>query len=707
MSSDTSKIHLDFIYGRVNNNNELILLDGQQRMTTLFLLHWYLSLGKLTEEQKGILSKFKYATRTNTEDFCFKLVKENLEEKNIINPKDVEKPTISKKITNSKWFFLSWKRDPTISAMLNMLEHIENIFGKPDFSLFKNLISEDTCPVTFEFLPLERFGLEDELYIKMNARGKPLTNFENFKAKFSEYVDDAMKLKLDNEWLDIFWNFEKKNDSPSSKNADEKYFNFFENITLCFFLENQSLEKKEDFDLFECYDKIYSTQIFIMNINAVLDALVDYNDNNNYFNDILISDPSPTYWQRARFYALSCFFIEHGKVIKENKCIFESWMRICRNLINNTIHDDISDLEKSIKSIKKLTTEMDNIYEFFDKYLKTDKLPADFFDKAQQKEEIIKSDLLLNKNQLWENLILGIESNSYFDGQIGFILRFSKKDNMYDDKLFARYSKILNELFSTYKENFDFLFQRALFTIGDYLAPFSSAKSFCTFDEGLRAKNDHWRKVFDHTERSNYLKQLLDKIGDKNIQKCLEKIIDNYRYDEKDWKSHFIKEGKDNKAKDNNGATVFKHCRNGQIRILDGEIITLSQGGIYSQKWSSCAELYTYVYYLKYLSGKDDNVCPFTKTHYWNSTHPCACIDTWEKGIYDDYDLTMDILHDTDGYSLIVKDRDGKDLPKNIRSALNKSNFKKDGKEYAIYPGKVSFDDLDKTIHKILKNLAK
>ena len=37
--------------------------------------------------------------------------------------------------------------------------------------------------ISFYFLPIKDLGLTDELYIKMNSRGKPLTKFEHFKAE--------------------------------------------------------------------------------------------------------------------------------------------------------------------------------------------------------------------------------------------------------------------------------------------------------------------------------------------------------------------------------------------------------------------------------------------------------------------------------------------------------------------------------------------
>jgi len=47
--------------------------------------------------------------------------------------------------------------------------------------LFNRLVDDERPAITFELLPLEHFGLTDDLYIKMNARGKPLTSFETFK----------------------------------------------------------------------------------------------------------------------------------------------------------------------------------------------------------------------------------------------------------------------------------------------------------------------------------------------------------------------------------------------------------------------------------------------------------------------------------------------------------------------------------------------
>ena len=72
---DNKDRHLDFIYGGGDENdaNRFLPLDGQQRLTTLFLLRWVLNLrcGRIDSlSSKGQF--FSYQTRRSTELFCQK-----------------------------------------------------------------------------------------------------------------------------------------------------------------------------------------------------------------------------------------------------------------------------------------------------------------------------------------------------------------------------------------------------------------------------------------------------------------------------------------------------------------------------------------------------------------------------------------------------------------------------------------------------------
>ena len=96
---NNKELKLDFVYGAINNNT-LTPLDGQQRLTTLWLLHWYVALraGKL-EELCEKLKKFSYETRVSSREFCEQLC--NCENFKSFKP---ENDKIVDFITNQTWF---------------------------------------------------------------------------------------------------------------------------------------------------------------------------------------------------------------------------------------------------------------------------------------------------------------------------------------------------------------------------------------------------------------------------------------------------------------------------------------------------------------------------------------------------------------------------------------------------------------------------
>ena len=226
---------LDFIYGSLSdseNETVFIPLDGQQRLTTLFLLHWYLYQISSNEDIKTNYIKnlvkdgksmFTYETRTSSSEFCDALMN------SVINFENLIENSLSKTIINSSWFYLSWKNDPTIQSMLVMLDTIHKLFyGRQYF--FERLLDEENPIITFLFLNLDDFQLTDDLYIKMNSRGKPLTSFENFKAKYEQSLDcvdvkdrifnldfagtsKIVSLKkyfsfnIDTKWANLFWKY--------------------------------------------------------------------------------------------------------------------------------------------------------------------------------------------------------------------------------------------------------------------------------------------------------------------------------------------------------------------------------------------------------------------------------------------------------------------------------------------------------------------
>ncbi|CAN7242646.1 DUF262 domain-containing protein [Arthrobacter sp. LjRoot78] len=226
---ETAPVDLDFVYGEVKSG-VLEPLDGQQRLTTLFLLHWYLAsrAGELRSTQKW--TQFTYATRPSARLFCQRLVMTTL-------PDTVEQP--SSWVIDQPWYLFVWRHDPTIQSMLVMLDAIHVRFRAADAKVAWERLVDPTEPaVSFLLLAPSDMGSAADLYIKMNSRGKPLTEFENFKAHFEKSIESTERAKefaanVDGAWSDLLWGFRGDDDL-----VDDEFMRYIGYVTeLCEWLD--------------------------------------------------------------------------------------------------------------------------------------------------------------------------------------------------------------------------------------------------------------------------------------------------------------------------------------------------------------------------------------------------------------------------------------------------------------------------------------
>ena len=467
---------LDFVYGSIENGN-LNPLDGQQRLTTLWLLHWYIALraGELSEYNCKFFRKFTYETRISPREFC----------QNLCNSKHFENfdgNDIIGFITNQTWFYSAWKLDPTIQSMLRMLggtkvtnkknedivDGIEELFKCPSecfidgkvycfFKRYWEKLTSDNAPVVFYHLPLEDFGLSDDLYIKMNARGKQLTSFENFKADLIGYITkqaednheagwkglldakNGIPIKLDTDWTDIFW----KNKSKESK-IDEIYFAFINR----YFLQELICAKKEDkTDLYSAdnleknngaFRHLYGEQgedsrlqysgldkymfnddktiplSFFTSLSNTLNKLKLDLSGCKFFDVCCINTYFPiwvdsefeyipkyneiskitTLGQKERVVFLTISrYLEMGGF---NNVSFKRWMRVVWNIVENSGIETISAMIGAMRLIDELSEGAHNIYNF----LSNSQLQVKSnFAKDQIAEEIAKAKQILDENE--------------------------------------------------------------------------------------------------------------------------------------------------------------------------------------------------------------------------------------------------------------------------------------------------------------------
>jgi len=604
-----SSINLDFVYGKIEDK-KLIPLDGQQRLTTLFLLHWYLAMkdDKL-DENRNTLAKFTYETRVSSREFCQGLVNNKI----ILN-----KERLSKVIENKNWFYKSWKKDPTVSSMLQMIDDLHEKF-KDTNGLFDELICSKYPPITFDFLPLNEFKLTDELYIKMNARGKPLTDFEDFKAKFVELLSTENREKLDNAWTDLFWEYRTLKEDGYYY-IDDRYLNFFTNISLNFFVETQEIvkgNKIELIDIFSIYLSIYSEPKNITRLVSLLDTLCLDNidtvkDAFKFFigfkgDDLEKKETKLSYWDRVRFHSITQFLIKNGAVTSLNQEKFDKWIRVTFNLIDNSLIQSPDNFKNAIRSINKLAINMNDIYSFLVKVPK-----IDFFLQEQVREEIIKA-ILIEKSTTWRNKIHDIEKHKYFLGQIGFLFKFSKiedyfiehkhcnwEENCNKENLFNEYCDIAELIFDEngLKPIYDeYIFERALLSKGDYLLYARGNYSFL-INKGKHERDISWKKLLRDSNdsklddgsiesRREFVKYLFDDLilckTEDAITITLNKVINEFECS--DWREYFIKYPE-----------IIKECgTNKFIRWKSENNILLLEG---ERTSGTHREYYTYVLYI-------------------------------------------------------------------------------------------------------------
>ena len=217
-------VSLDFVYGDVENGT-LRPLDGQQRLTTLFLLHWYLAFRAERISQVDGWKRFSYATRASARLFCERLGE-------CQPPPAVE--NVSAWIVDQAWYLHTWRHDPTVQSMLVMLDAMHERFRDDDcLAAWERLVDAKEPAISFHLLPIEQMGLSEDLYIKMNSRGKPLTPFENFKARFEQVLEascpervEEFALKVDGAWSDLLWPYR-----GSDFIVDDEFLRYFHFIT--------------------------------------------------------------------------------------------------------------------------------------------------------------------------------------------------------------------------------------------------------------------------------------------------------------------------------------------------------------------------------------------------------------------------------------------------------------------------------------------
>lgn len=426
-----SPVELDFVYGAERQdtlltdncapNNcapqvgkVLIPLDGQQRLTTLWLLHGYLlALEQVSnhpeqlspeerEEQCQLLARFVYETRQSAKDFCGYWLQEVTE---CACQELVETP--SKYLRNCAWFDPEWEKEGTVTAMLGMLDEVATKRAELQEVPFNRLER-----IRFYYLPIEKFGLSNELYIRMNARGEQLTSFEHFKSSFYKVIQDhqslsAIKEKMEYDWVDALWQYRPK-DTHVTDHPFMKCLSFVTEV-----LHIKGYDKGTEDNI----ESVYKDSDAVTYLEQTLDCVenlkgIQYDnllkDNNaKTFQEILarmLTIGTNDNVKRILLYT-AIAYLQHHKTVDG----IVPLLRVVRNLSTNTVKQKL-DLTKIFPSLDALV-KVPDIYDYL-AHLQGD---ISGFSDTQLEEEKAKAQLRLARPEV--NALLD-EIEDFFSGKI-------------------------------------------------------------------------------------------------------------------------------------------------------------------------------------------------------------------------------------------------------------------------------------------------
>ncbi len=576
---DSKHLNLDFVYGYTEainaDENAFIPLDGQQRLTTLWLLMWHLSPrvnNVIPYNIQKVLLNFTYDTRISSKRFCANLITQPFS----LNTEDL----VSVQLRDTFWFMASWSNDPTIISMLNMLDTLQiEILDKE--KAWENFTNQRK--ITFDYLDIksEEFKLTDELYIKMNSRGKPLTQFENFKAQFSSLLDsdttdyhsltldfEGAKIsykqyfafKIDSTWMDLFWGYR----NITNVNTDDCIYNFINYVAeFLFYKDNPKTLSSEVAIDFEFLNRIFSLK---RNIGFLFDSLDWLSKQKNLplffdhlFLELSMFDDGPDdYFLRA---------ITNMNFDVKDKVVLYTILSYCNNpLIPNRI-EDLKDIVRIVRNLLSSVRQVNqsqriefvtnlrlpNVSEyckFIDTFLekKSKDTSKSFyqilaenefvgFPKDSIQNEKSKAQIFVSKPKLI-NSIQRLEEHKHIQGNT---IIFKLESDEIDGRIDAFY-----EIWSDEVENN--LIIRALLTINDFSVQTHSYSALG--DIWYFGTPDYWNRILtaSYSDVAASFSDTMDSLlalylttSGKSPSTRLRKIIAGYKPQSLDWRYYFIK----------------------------------------------------------------------------------------------------------------------------------------------------------------------
>lgn len=229
------------IYGYEQPENHIQLCDGQQRITTLFLLvgmlnrligdnslrHYLITDFEYLQDDKE--PYLHYAIRESSLYFLSDLVCHFF----IHEEKDGLFVGNTSQIKEASWFFNEYNDDPSILSMLRALEIMDGLLKELDGQRLRSFADFLMNKVTFMYYDLENRKNGEETFVVINTTGEPLSSVQNLKPMVMDAKVNANYVNLSEDWEEIeTWFWKKRMEKNGNDTADAGFTEFLRWVTM-------------------------------------------------------------------------------------------------------------------------------------------------------------------------------------------------------------------------------------------------------------------------------------------------------------------------------------------------------------------------------------------------------------------------------------------------------------------------------------------
>ncbi len=252
------ELSLGLIYGYESPEDHIQLCDGQQRITTLFLLLGMLNKKSGTNAFRGQLIS-DYELQDDKEPYLLYSIRENslyfmrdLVNEFFLSAKETDVSSINSKET---WFFNDYNNDPSISSMLKALSIIEKLLVNKSPEWCTKFGDYLIHKLNFLYYDLENRTNGEETFVVINTTGEPLSATQNLKpqvcyAKINETYIGKEDSSITEDWEEVeqwFW----KHRCGENDTADAGFNEFLRWITILHRDSSDTTQTKEIRDILE------------------------------------------------------------------------------------------------------------------------------------------------------------------------------------------------------------------------------------------------------------------------------------------------------------------------------------------------------------------------------------------------------------------------------------------------------------------------